>query len=616
MSLETVNIETEMNVPILDNPIDVTEVDYVLRKQVKTNKGAGMEGVCPGLFKYLPVQWILTLTFLFNSVFYNGYPYKWSFARLNMLFKKGNPLCCDNFRGISVINSIAKIYDYVLYNRLIRWFIPDREQAGAQPQRSCIEHIVTLRLLLNFCARRKLKLFVVFVDFSKAYDRVPRNRLMHLLKGLGCGFAMLFALFTMYKVTNSILGVALITATIGVKQGSPTSCFLFTVFVNPLIRMLKDRCGEDGYLRWLHVLMLMDDTVILATNRESALHKTQILHDYCESHGMVVNGSKTKFMVINGDDVDKQCIEMGDLKIYHCDEYVYLGSIFTSDGRITTSLQRHFTSKQKHFHKLVMFLCTNKDVPFVAKWKVVTAAFNAAILYGCEGWLDCSCNVMNSLYVGGLKMLLGVRSTTTNDLCLLELGMPPLQALVKDKQQSFFNWILDERHDMNDDPFMFVWRLTQVSNRKMFNYIENVLSDTDHVGTAGWLLRDKVRRSDRTKSTTYMEINPELSVHPVYSKSMSNECFIPECYRIYFSRMRLSSHRLRVELGRWARLPRAQRLCPCGSIQDEPHVLCVCPFTQPLRNSYGHAVIYPEVLHNATNLDDFRFIHDVLKYFE
>ena len=73
---------------------------------------------------------------------------------------------------------------------------------------------------------------------------------------------------------------------------------------------------------------------------------------------------------------------------------------------------------------------------------------------------------------------------------------------------------------------------------------------------------------------------------------------------------------LRVELGRWARLPRAQRLCPCGSIQDEPYVLCVCPFTQPLRNSYGHAVIYPEVLHNATNLDDFRFIHDVLKYFE
>ena len=120
-----------MSAPILDNLIDVIEADYVLQKRAKCNKSAGTDGVCLDLFKYLTVQWILTLTSLFNSVFHNGYPYKWSFTRINMLLKKVNPLYCDNFRGISVINSIAKIYDYVLYNRLIRWFIPDREQAGA-----------------------------------------------------------------------------------------------------------------------------------------------------------------------------------------------------------------------------------------------------------------------------------------------------------------------------------------------------------------------------------------------------------------------------------------------------------------------------------------------------
>ena len=129
--------------------------------------------------------------------------------------------------------------------------------------------------------------------------------------------------------------------------------------------------------------------------------------------------------------------------------------------------------------------------------------------------------------------------------------------------------------------------------------MENVLSDTDHVGTVARLLRDNVRRSDRTKSTTYMEITHQLSVHPVCSKSMSNACSLPDCYGINFSKIRLSSRRLWVELGRWSRLPRAERPCPCGSIQDEPHVLCVCPLTQPLRNSYGHAVIYPNVLHNV-----------------
>ena len=90
-----------------------------------------------------------------------------------MLFKKGHRLDCGNWRGISIINAIAKLYDYVLYNRLSQWFMPCREQAGAQPKRGCTEHIVSLRLLMDYCFRKKIKLYVAFIDFSKAYDRVP-----------------------------------------------------------------------------------------------------------------------------------------------------------------------------------------------------------------------------------------------------------------------------------------------------------------------------------------------------------------------------------------------------------------------------------------------------------
>ena len=118
---------------------------------------------------------------LFNVCFFATYPANWMYARLMMLFKKGDKLSCDNYRGISIINAIAKIYDYVLYNRLSEWFKPDREQAGAQPLRGCMEHIVSLRLLMNFCFRKRKKLFIVFVDFSKAYDRVSRKILFTIL---------------------------------------------------------------------------------------------------------------------------------------------------------------------------------------------------------------------------------------------------------------------------------------------------------------------------------------------------------------------------------------------------------------------------------------------------
>ena len=98
------------------------------------------------------------------------------------------------------------------------WYTVCREQAGAQSKRGCIEHIVTLRLIFNVFLRKKQKLFVVFVDFSKAYDLVPRSRLFSILVDLGCGVTMIGVLISMYPNTTNILGSTIITSTIGVRQ--------------------------------------------------------------------------------------------------------------------------------------------------------------------------------------------------------------------------------------------------------------------------------------------------------------------------------------------------------------------------------------------------------------
>ncbi|ELU15273.1 hypothetical protein CAPTEDRAFT_104428, partial [Capitella teleta] len=96
-----------------------------------------------------------------------------------------------------------------------------------------------------------------------------------------------------------ILRTAVITATIGVRQGSSTSCFLFTLVVNDLIRNFKERCAPDGFLGWLHSPMLMDDTIILATSRQRANEKIGVLREFCRTSGLITNESKTQFMVIN-----------------------------------------------------------------------------------------------------------------------------------------------------------------------------------------------------------------------------------------------------------------------------------------------------------------------------
>lgn len=144
---------------------------------------------------------------------------------------------------------------------------------------------LSLLLLTDLAKRRMRKLFVCSVDFSMAYDSVPRIR-FGMLHDLGCRSRMLAALAAMNAAMW--IGTAAVEYKIGVRQGFPTSCLLFIVFVNAMIKLIKSNCRAEGFLQWLHLLVLMDDTVLLSMHRG-------ILNQICVSNGMLVNNLKTKF---------------------------------------------------------------------------------------------------------------------------------------------------------------------------------------------------------------------------------------------------------------------------------------------------------------------------------
>ena len=183
---------------------------------------------------------------------------------------------------------------------------------------------------------------------------------------------------------------------------------------------------------------MMDDTVLLSTTREGMKNKIKIMYDFCNSHGMSVNNSKTKFMVINGSSQDKDCIIYNDNSISYCKQYIYLGSPFTDDGNPSTAIKIHANNKMCHALKFISFVNKNNDVPFTVKKKIFDAALMSAMLYLCESWMNGDLKPIEKLYKWCIKQLLGVRKTTSNDVCLVEMGMSPLRALVKAKQRKFF----------------------------------------------------------------------------------------------------------------------------------------------------------------------------------
>lgn len=113
---------------------------------MKLNKACGPDGVPPGVFQSLQIQWIGLITCLFNLRSRSAsYPMSWANAKMFTIFKRGSRKDPKNYREIAIIKLMAKLYDLILCARLNQLFMSFRELEGTEKGRVCIEHIVTLR---------------------------------------------------------------------------------------------------------------------------------------------------------------------------------------------------------------------------------------------------------------------------------------------------------------------------------------------------------------------------------------------------------------------------------------------------------------------------------------
>ena len=103
--------------------------------------------------------------------------------------------------------------------------------------------------------------------------------------------------------------------------------------------------------------------------------------------------------------------------------------------------------------------------------------------------------------------------------------------------------------------------------------------DTDHVADFWDKTKQNLAQPKGSKRTTYKEINPKLTASGALQKED-----IDEQDRIALTRMRLGSHQLKIETGRWQRIPPERRMCQCNqATQTEKHVLLDCPLTEQAR---------------------------------
>ena len=199
-----------------------------------------------------------------------------------------------------------------------------------------------------------------------------------------------------------------------------------------------------------------------------------------------------------------------------------------------------------------------------------------------------------------------------NTIALVEGGFVRLTALVKERQFKFFNKLINSRTHMEDDPFMYMLTKARNLNTPAARYIDRVLKFTDmsYIKSDMLALQNSIREAEGSRFTTYLHLNAELTRHCIYD-SIS----IPEYARIDFTRLRTGSHRLKVETGRWSRIPRERRLCSCEKeeVQDEIHVIESCPHLSNLRLAFP-ALVFNKVAFFQCNAGDAAlFVHKAME---
>ena len=168
---------------------------------------------------------------------------------------------------------------------------------------------------------------------------------------------------------------------------------------------------------------------------------------------------------------------------------------------------------------------------------------------------------------------------------------------------------------MSDDPLMFALNTARRDNTTFRKYMGALLDYGDFLELDVSQRITRIQSSTSSKLMTYHFINPTLAIHPIYQRGHEA---VDDYLRTTFTRFRTSSHRLKIETGRWSRIERERRVCQCGNgVQTEEHVLVHCELAQGIRQKYGHENIsFSTFMAETKSRSELTMLYEILKLFE
>ena len=372
----------------------------------------------------------------------------------------------------------------------------------------------------------------------------------------------------------------------------------------------------------VHCLMWADDCVVMSTTQAGLQRSMDKTASYFTSLGLSVNVKKTKVLIFNPAGFGPA--KFPNLNFYinnriveKCDSYTYLGFLFKPSGSVVAGVKELVSKANRAYYSISNILYENKKMPVDSALSLFDMTVSPVTLYAVEYWgiltLPASSFqskesllrawegfVPETINQKLCRLILSCHKKSSRLAMLGELGRYPL--LMKSLAQMIkYKWSLMRR---TNDGSLVSEAVLEMSGSNHDNWLSRITKAEKLLNisiTNLYLSPEGVGKyvKQRIKSCFDLFWKAEVSQGKVdenglnhnkldfYSTlkgSFSREPYIDYAssrnQRSWISRLRSSSSRLGVELGRYKNIPRSSRICSycsTGEIDDERHFLMSCP---------------------------------------
>lgn len=283
-------------------PTNIAEVLKII-ENLDVNTSAGIDGMTTKMIKCIKDQIAENLTLCINRCLTEGnFPQSLKVAKVSPIHKSGSKSDPGNYRPISVLPILSKVFEKIIHNRLSAFLKSKKflyeKQYGFRPKSNTVTAATDLVTKIKSSIDSKKITLGVFVDLKKAFDTVSHAILLLKLYHLGISGSAFKVLESYLSNRCQIVKIGEVQSgpqkiTYGVPQGSILGPLLFLIYINSIHEI-----GLNG-----DIALYADDTSLFYSGTsigliiEQAQHDLNLLQSWLKSNLLTVNASKTNYII-------------------------------------------------------------------------------------------------------------------------------------------------------------------------------------------------------------------------------------------------------------------------------------------------------------------------------